>query len=227
MSINWQEFWDNKASAANDFQATGRGLMDTTGFLHTVAEVVRLLNLKQGQTLADIGCGSGLIALSLAPWLSHIYGVDISSALIARAQGNLAEVSNVNLQTGSLTDIPLKDACVDKLLAYSVVQYLGDEEAVSLAFKQVERVLKKGGRALLAANPDPARRLVYEDILRNREDKLAAEKEIALLDDLLWVQQKKIVQLAAETGLSASIKPISSRIWQHFYMFDVVVDKSS
>lgn len=226
MSMDWQGFWDAKAAAANDFQATGRGLMDPPGYLYTVAEVVRLLELKQGEVLADIGCGSGLIALSLSPWLKHIHGVDFSQALIMRAQGNLAGVDNVSLQVGNLTDLPLGDACVDKLLAYSVLQYMGTEAAVSAAFRQVARVLKRGGRALLAANPDPERRGVYEDVVRNRADKVSAEKEIALLDNLLWVPQDKLTHLAGEAGLSARIEPISTRIWQHFYMFDIVVEKS-
>ncbi len=225
MKMDWQAFWDLKATAANDFQATGRGLMDPPGYLHTVAEVVRHLDLKQGETLADIGCGSGLIALSLAPWLRCIYAVDFSPALIVRAQGNLEGVNNVNLQVGSLTHLPLDDASVDKLLAYSVLQYLGTETAVSEAFQQVARVLKKGGRALLAANPDPIRRPVYEEVLRNREDKLAAEKEIALLDSLLWISQEKLIKFAKEAKLQARIEPISSRIWQHFYMFDILVEK--
>lgn len=224
--IDWLAFWDTKASESTDFQATGRGLMDPTGFLYTVAEVVRLLDLKQGQTLADIGCGVGLIALSLAPWLTRIHGVDISPALIVRAQGNLGGVDNVSLQVGNLTDLPLDDAYVDKLLAYSVLQYLGTEDAVSVAFQEVARVLKKGGRGLLAANPDPTRRSIYETVLRNREDnKMSAEKELVLLDNLLWESQEKLIQLAEESGLSARIEPISPRIWQHFYMFNVVVEK--
>jgi SAM-dependent methyltransferase len=226
MSTDWQAFWDSRATSANDFQATGRGLMDPTGYLYTVAEVVRLLDLKQGQVLADIGCGSGLIALSLSPWLKRILGVDISPALITRAQGNLTGVNNVTLQVGNLADLPLADASVDKLLAYSVLQYLGTEAAVSAAFQQVARVLKAGGRALIAANPDPDRRRAYEDVVRNRTDKESAEKEITLLDNLLWVSQDKLIQLASEAGLSARIEPISPRIWQHFYMFDVVVEKT-
>ena len=225
MTMNWQAFWDSKAKAENDFQATGRGLMDPLGYLYTVAEIIRLLDLKQDQVLADIGCGSGLIALSLSPWLNHIHGVDISQALIMRAQDNLAGINNVDLQVGNLTDLPLCDGCVDRLLAYSVVQYLATEADVSMAFQQVARVLKTGGRALLAANPDPSRRDVYEGMLRNRVDKLAAEKEIVLLDNLLWVSQEKLVQLAGEASLSARIEPISQRIWQHFYMYDLVVEK--
>ncbi len=225
MTMDWQTFWDTKAAAATDFQATGRGLMDAIGYLHTVAEVVRLLNLKQNQTLADIGCGSGLLSLSLSPWLNHIYAIDISPALIQRAQSNLSGIDNISLQVGSLTQLPLEDSSVDRLLAYSVLQYLNNISAVKQAFLQVSRVLKKGGKALLAANPDPTKRYIYEEVVRSREDKQSAEKEITLLDSLLWITQEDLTRLAEEANLLAHIEPISSRIWQHFYMYDIIVEK--
>jgi ubiquinone/menaquinone biosynthesis C-methylase UbiE len=224
--MSWQKFWDDKASAINDFQATGRGLMDAPGYLHTVAEIVKLLDLRQYQTLADIGCGSGLITLSLSPWLNHICAVDFSPALIERAKSNLKGINNVEFHVGNITNLPLAQASVDKMLVYSVIQYLESEDAVRMAFQQAARILKDGGRALFAANPDPAKRSIYEDILYQRTDKSAAEKEIKLLDNLLWVTQEKLIQMAKELGLHARVEPISNRIWQHFYMFDLIIEKS-
>lgn len=224
--MDWLTFWDAKASAGNDFQATGRGLMDVPGYLNTVAEIVRILDLHQGDHLADIGCGAGLIAMTLAPWLKRVYAVDLSPALIERASKNLAGVNNVDLKVGNLTELPLTDALVDKLLAYSVLQYLADESNVSQAMHEVARVLKPGGRALLAANPDPTQRLVYEAVVRQRADQAAAAREISLLDDLLWLPEAQLLELAAAAGLKARIEPIDARIWQHFYMFDLVLEKS-
>ncbi len=224
--MDWLTFWDAKASAGNDFQATGRGLMDVPGYLNTVAEIVRILDLHQGDHLADIGCGAGLIAMTLAPWLKRVYAVDLSPALIERASKNLAGVNNVDLKVGNLTELPLTDALVDKLLAYSVLQYLADESNVSQAMHEVARVLKPGGRALLAANPDPTQRLVYEAVVRQRADQAAAAREISLLDDLLWLPEAQLLELAAAAGLKARIEPIDACIWQHFYMFDLVLEKS-
>ncbi|HTZ00540.1 MAG TPA: class I SAM-dependent methyltransferase [Rhodocyclaceae bacterium] len=223
--MDWPTFWDAKAAAGNDFQATGRGLMGVPGYLHTVAEIVRLLDLRQGETLADVGCGTGLIAMSLAPWLSRIDAVDISPAMVERARANLGDMPNVVLAPGSLTELPLGAASVDKLLAYSVLQYLGSVEAVASALREVGRVLKPGGRALLAANPDPARRPAYEDTVRGRSDGEAVAKELALLDDLLWLSAAECTRQAAAAGLAGRAEPISPRIWQHFYMFDLVVEK--
>lgn len=225
--MDWLAFWDAKASAGNDFQATGRGLMDVPGYLNTVAEIVRILDLHQGDHLADIGCGAGLIAMTLAPWLERIYAVDLSPALIERASKNLAGLNNVDIKVGNLTELPLTDALVDKLLAYSVLQYLADESNVSQAMREVARVLKPGGRALLAANPDPTQRLVYEAVVRQRADQAAAAREISLLDDLSWLPATQLLELAAAAGLKARVEPIDARIWQHFYMFDLVLEKSN
>lgn len=224
--MDWHAFWENKAASSdNDFQATGRGSMDVPGYLYTVAEVVRILDLHQEERLADIGCGAGLISLSLAPWLNHIEAMDISEVLVERARQNLKGMNNVSVQLGNLTSIPLDNKNVDKLLAYSVLQYLGNEETVFQALKEVSRVLKPGGSALLAANPDPLRRDAYESVIRKRSEQPAIEKDIALLDDLLWLSAEKLIELAQEAGLVARVDPISEHIWQHFYMFDLVLEK--
>lgn len=222
--MNWLAFWEAKAAVGNDFQATGRGLMDVAGYLHTVSEAVRLLGLRQGEVLADIGCGVGLIALSLAPWLGQVHAVDISPALIKRARSNLDGLGNVRVEVGSLGAIPLASRSVDKLLAYSVVQYLDGEQSVREALKEVARVLRPGGRALLAANPDPMRRGAYESVVRQRGEEADSKREIALLDELLWIAGSRLKELAANEGLEARIEPISPRIWQHFYMFDLVLE---
>jgi ubiquinone/menaquinone biosynthesis C-methylase UbiE len=151
--------------------------------------------------------------------------VDISGAMVERARANLGDVPNVSLDTGSITAIPQPDGSFDRVLAYSVLQYLADEAAVERALVEVARVLKPGGRALLAANPDPARRQALEDVVRTRNSPEAAEQELAIVARTLWAAPERLAELARGVGLEARWEPLSPRIRQHFYMFDLVVDK--
>ena len=224
-SSDWAGFWDAKAAAPTDFQATGRGLMDEVGFLYTVHEIVRLLAPRREQVLIDVGCGSGLISLALAPWLARIHALDLSPNMVERARRNLSHVANVEVAVGSIADMALPDACGDRLLAYSVLQYLDGEATLVRALREIFRVLRPGGRALLAANPDPARRGALEQVIRARPDQEAAERELALQDTLLWVTPERLCELARDAGFHAHAEAISDRIWQHFYMFDLVLEK--
>jgi SAM-dependent methyltransferase len=222
---DWAGFWDAKAASPTDFQATGRGLMDEVGFLYTVHEIVRLLAPRREHVLIDVGCGSGLISLALAPWLARIHALDLSPNMVERARRNLSQVANVEVAVGSIDAMALSDACGDRLLAYSVLQYLDGEATLVRALREIFRVLRAGGRALLAANPDPARRGALEQVIRARPDQDAAERELALQDTLLWITPERLCELARGAGFHAHAEAISERIWQHFYMFDLVLEK--
>jgi len=110
------------------------------------------------------------------------------------------------------------------VLAYSVLQYLPDEAAVAAALAEIARVLRPGGVGLLAANPDPARRERLVEAIHRKPDAEARRIELDLLDKTCWIATDRLVELARGTGrLRAEALPISPRIWQHFYMFDLLV----
>jgi len=63
-------------------------------------------------------------------------------------------------------------------------------------------------------------------VVRKHADQAEMDREIALLDNLLWLPGSRLIELAQAAGLSARVEPIATRIWQHFYMFDLVLDKA-
>lgn len=225
LDMDWADFWDQKARSVTDFQATGRGGMDVVGFLYTVREVVRILELEPTHTLLDVGCGTGLIVLAISPWVRRIHGIDLSENMISRAASNLSSVDNASVSVGSICELDQAPGEWDRLLAYSVLQYLDGEAAVRAAFERIHSMLGPGGRALLAANPDPARRPLLENSIRERMEPGAAESELETVARTLWISPQRLVEMAREVGFEARAEPIDERIWQHFYMFDLVLEK--
>jgi ubiquinone/menaquinone biosynthesis C-methylase UbiE len=221
----WRDFWDRKAAQTTDFQATGRGGMDIPGFLYTIREIGGALKLVSQDELLDIGCGTGIVALALSPWVRRIRGIDISSEMIERAKRNISDVSNVTVAVGTITETHETAGAYDKVLAYSVLQYLSDMSTVERAFEEIARVLKPGGRALLAANPDPTRRHALIAAINEKSDPEMRQAELDTIDRTGWFSSEQLAAAAARKNLYGKTVPIHPRIWQHFYMFDFVVER--
>ena len=154
--FDWAQFWDMKSQEDTDFQATGRSIMDVAGFLYLVRECALALELVPSDEMLDIGCGTGLITLALSPFVKSIHACDISKGMIDRAHKNLSDVPNASISQGTITDSGRPTASANKVLCYSVLQYLRHEQDARKAFLEIRRLLKPNGRAFLAANPDPA-----------------------------------------------------------------------
>ena len=89
-------------------------------------EVIAALDLKPGETLADIGAGSGYFSFRLARKVGdtgRVYAVDINSDMILFMNRNIRDKKIKNVTTIlSAPDDPLPRGCIDQSLFY--LQYL-------------------------------------------------------------------------------------------------------
>lgn len=94
----------------------------------------------------DIGCGTGSLALRLAPNAAHVHGLDLSSEMIRIANGKARdqEVSNVTFHVGPFDDSfdVFEDESLDGICAYSFLHLVEDRDA---ALAHIYRMLKPGG----------------------------------------------------------------------------------
>lgn len=106
-----------------------------------------LLGDVREKTVLDYGCGSGDNSVLIAARGARVVGVDISPELIGLAEKRL-EIHDLNrtaeFRVGSAHELPLEDESVDVVFGMAILHHLD----LSLASREVFRVLKKGGRAV-------------------------------------------------------------------------------
>ncbi len=102
------DYWDGRAASMSE---RGFDTPYVRGFLSR-------LDLSGCATLLDVGCGPGPIALSAAPSLSHVYGLDHSPSMLAafaenaRARGLTAATPILRSWDDDWSDVPVCDLVV-------------------------------------------------------------------------------------------------------------------
>jgi ubiquinone/menaquinone biosynthesis C-methylase UbiE/DNA-binding transcriptional ArsR family regulator len=96
--------------------------------------------------VGDLGCGTGAVALALAPFVGRLVAVDSSAAMLHAARKRLQGLSHVDLRRGELEALPIDDARLDAAVMMLVLHHVPEP---SHALVEVARVLKPGGRLLL------------------------------------------------------------------------------
>lgn len=111
------------------------------------ADLLGLLGLlDESWTVGDLGCGTGQLTESIAPFVERVIAVDDSSAMLGTARRRLASMSNVEVKSGRLESLPIEDGSLDAALLFLVLHYVPEpDEAVA----EARRTLKPGGRLLI------------------------------------------------------------------------------
>ncbi len=111
------------------------------------ADLLGLLGLlDESWTVGDLGCGTGQLSESIAPFVARVIAVDDSAAMLASARRRVAGFANVDVRSGRLESLPIEDGSLDAALLFLVLHYVPEPEA---AIAEARRTLKPGGRLLI------------------------------------------------------------------------------
>ena len=106
-------------------------------------DLVRFAGVTAGQRVLDVGCGTGVVALTAARSGATVTGADLTPALLEGARTNAALVGlAIDFQEADVEALPFADASYDVVLS-QFGHMFGPRPAVAIA--EMLRVLKPGG----------------------------------------------------------------------------------
>lgn len=116
------------------------------------AMTVRLAEIKPGDSVLEVGCGTGTLTLAAkqqAGPTGKVVGIDIIPGMIeaSRRKAELAH-QEITFQLGSMADIPFPDDHFDAVLCSFMIFHMS-EATRRKGLAEIQRVLKPGGRLLV------------------------------------------------------------------------------
>jgi ubiquinone/menaquinone biosynthesis C-methylase UbiE len=122
-----------------------------------------LPHLAPGQRVLDCGCGPGAITVGLADLVvpGHVTGFEVEPTQVEMARARVEGRTNLTFETGSIYELPVDDASVDRVHVGAVLMNVREPLR---ALREIHRVLKPGG-AIGAREGDQGGDLIAPDDL--------------------------------------------------------------
>lgn len=158
-----------------------------------LAEIPAELPLR----VLDLGCGTGVVTRRLEEHLhpqAELHGLDVSERFLAEAR-KLAPNSGIEWRLANGDELPYPDESFDWVVLHTVMSHLPDPVAT---LREVRRVLRLGGRAVLFDADYASTTFAYPDLELMRETDFRLLAAVAANLDVC----RQLPRYLAEAGLS-------------------------
>jgi arsenite methyltransferase len=142
-------------------------------------DVIMSLDLKEGETIADVGEGSGYFSFRFSHHVGEngrVYAVDVNPDMILHMNRRIRDmkVNNVVTVLSAPDDPLLKDASIDRFFICETWHHIQDQPWYLALMK---RMLKPGGQIImidfqkkdLPVGPPAEMKIAREDLIRQME----------------------------------------------------------
>ena len=209
----WKKIWERKGNIISDDLKlkeliaidgfdTGAGAFPVDSWLSFVEKIKIQLNINKNHKILEIGCGAGAFLLPLYNSQIAVYGIDYSKSLV--------ELCTKTMKSGvfkmsEAKKIPFKNEYFNAVVSNSTFQYFSDLEYAKNVLCEVNRVLKKKGRAALLDINDAEKKDEYESI---RKEALGEEEYDRLYGNLKhqFYNKEWFEKTANNLGLNCKVK---------------------
>jgi ubiquinone/menaquinone biosynthesis C-methylase UbiE len=142
-------------------------------------EVLTALSIKPGETIADIGAGSGYFTFRLAHFVGEkgkVYAVDVSPDMIRHINRRIRETKSANIISilADPDDPLLPDRSINRFFICDVWHHIENQSKYLALMK---KMLKPGGEVImidfhkkeLPLGPPPEMKIAREDLIKQME----------------------------------------------------------
>lgn len=140
----------------NRWATAGEGSKMELHHLDITSKTIRRMELRPGERVLDLGCGSGWATRLLARLVGEgpdgfgqVVGLDVSDEMIREARAASRDFDNILYVWGSSEQIPWEENFFDKVLSVESFYYYADQDR---ALKELFRVMAPRGRLFILIN---------------------------------------------------------------------------
>jgi SAM-dependent methyltransferase len=111
-----------------------------------------LLDVREGHSVLDVGCGEGYLLRKAARRASLALGVDVVERRVRASRDGLADSRRsrcrpIELAVADGQRLPFADASFDRIICTEMLEHVADAQ---LALRELARVLRPGGRLAIS-----------------------------------------------------------------------------
>lgn len=150
---NYQEYLDKHLYSVHNIRSYetvfGEGFISSGG-METTQKFVRMLNLKRGEHVLDVGSGTGGSAFRMAQKYDvQVTGIDLSANMVALAlqKGHKVKDIRVQFEVGDVTKRKFQSESINAIYCRESLLHIVDKESLLSSF---HKWLKNGGRLVVA-----------------------------------------------------------------------------
>ena len=158
-----------------------------------VSTLLKNMKIQPGDTIADIGAGSGYHVFRMAPmaYNGHIFAVDIQAEMLNEIQSKKEKgnINNVDLVLSTETSINLPENSVDKVLLVDVYHEFNHPKEM---MQSIKKALRSNGKVYLIEYRGEDLRVPIKKVHKMTEQQAVKEMKAAgfklsrNLDNLPW-----------------------------------------
>lgn len=165
---------------------------------------------RGGETILEVGFGSGLTFLNLNKKYKKIFGLDLTCDVNIVREVFAKHSIYPNLQNGNVLQMPYEDNQFDTVLLISILEHLKPNE-LEQAFAEIKRVLRPNGQVVYGVPVErPFMVFMFRLLGYNiREHHFSTEKEVMQAAEKIF-QKTYLIEMKATPSFLGNVYEIGN-----------------